>query len=116
MEEIFRIGHVVLRKQVEPISVLQETIHSNLELHSESGRIVEVSGVQSGRTRMGTEVMIAPSGATINHPEHGILEIPPGTYEVSQVREARPEEERVRGIRFEPPLSATSALTREQRD
>jgi len=116
MAEKYRIGHVVLCKLDRPISVLRHTLHDGLTLRSESGRTVQVTAVQSGRTRDGAEVMIAPNGARIEHPEHGFLEVPPGTYETSQVREARPEEERARGMRFESPLTESSALTGQQRD
>jgi hypothetical protein len=112
----YRIGHTILRQQDREVPVQRSTIKPGLKLRSESGRIVDVAGVQSARTVDGTEVMIAPNGAVIDHPEHGTIEIPPGTYEVSQIGEAKPEEERARGIRFESPQETPTSLTREQRD
>ena len=114
--KIFRMGHQKFSKLEQEVSVRQDSIRAGLTLHSESGRVTQVTGVQSARTRNGTEVMIAPNGAVINHPEHGTMELPPGAYEVDQVREARPEEERARTIRFEAPDETTTALRREHLD
>lgn len=116
MLKVYRMGHQVFRKQDKKLPVVQSSIKQGLELHSESGRITPVLGVLSGRTRDGTEVMIAPDGAIVDHPEHGRLDLPAGVYSVEPVREAQPEEERTRSIHFESPSLASTSLTGEQRD
>lgn len=116
MKRTYRFGHHIFRVLDKPISVGRESVREGLFLHSESGRITQVAGVQSAKTRDGTEVMFAPNGAVIDHPEHGTIELPPGTYQVDQVREARPEEERARTLVFESPRQEPTSLTREQLD
>lgn len=116
MVKVYRMGHQIFRMQDRETSIIRSSIRQGLELHSESGRITPVLGVLSARTRDGGEVMIAPNGAIVDHPEHGRLELPAGVYSVEPVKEARPEEESTRSVHFESPNLASTSLTGEQLD
>lgn len=111
-----RMGSKIFRLLDKPVQAYQSNIRDGFDIQSESGKITHVVGVQSARSTEGKTLMIAPNGAIIDHPEHGKLPLEPGTYEVDQVREARPEEERARTLRFEPPQVAPTSLSREQLD
>lgn len=114
--KIWRMGHSVFRLLEHPIPVLADSLRNGMDLKSENGRVTHVDGVRSGRPTSGGVVMVAPDGAEITHPEHGRMELPPGAYAVEDVREARPEEERARRLRFETPAERTTALTTSQMD
>jgi hypothetical protein len=116
MSKIFRIGHQVFTKIETNVSVLSNTLKDGFELHSESGRVTKVPGVQRARSPDGQELMIAPEGAVIEHPEHGTMELPQGVYQVQPVGEAVPQEASARTMEFESPLESLTSLTREQLD
>ena len=110
--EVYRIGHNIFRKLRNPVHVFSSSVGTGLTLTSESGHSIDVDGVTHATTVRGKLVMVAPSGAFLQHQEHGTMKIPAGTYEVGEVRDQHPEELRSRTW----PGEASSPLQRQDLD
>jgi hypothetical protein len=116
----YRIGHSIFTRLEHAPRIIDETWRDHLTLRSESGREIRVDGIHSAVSVDGQQLMFAPKGARVTHPEHGTLELDgPAVYSVGRVREARPEEERARRLNFGPrdtKQTTSSALRENQVD
>lgn len=87
--KVYRQGDVVLREiDNVPQSGYEDKGMATLKIGGETGKVHEIQGHLFERPhRRDEQILVLDATGLLKHEEHGTMEIPPGTYLVSRVRE-----------------------------
>ena len=87
--KVYRQGDVLLREIGKvPQCGYEDKGMATLRIGGETGRVHEIQGhLFENQSRSNEPVLVLDATALLKHEEHGAMEIPAGTYQVSRVRE-----------------------------
>ena len=87
--KVYRQGDVLLREIGEvPQWGYEDKGMVMLRIGGETGKVHEIQGhLFENPHRAGDQVLVLDATGLLKHEEHGAMEIPPGTYQVSRVCE-----------------------------